>query len=527
MPNMGPGNSFCRNEGGTMSITQWQRTMSTLDHAFQPIVNIYTGACYGYEALLRNFEEAGFHTIQDVFDRAYADGVLAELENTLREKAITKLAHLPGDHKARIFYNVDNRLLAMPDHQPDVNQLILHEYRLYPDSICFEISERHQFHGYASMDKVISFCRSQAYKIAIDDFGTGFSGLQLLYHCEPDFIKIDRFFIAGIESDSKKKLFVAKVLNLAHILGIMVIAVGVETEREYYMCKEIGCDFIQGYLVQKPTRHIGELKNRYEMIEVLRSMDRREKIMDRQLISNQMEYLETVSLYTGDRAKFTELSSVFEAFRRHASATFFPVLNGNQEPIGIIRETELKSYVYSRYGRDLLLNRAMGKSIIDFVIKCPISEVNTRIERILESLTIDEHSEGILITENGRYAGFLSARALLKVIHDKNLAIARDQNPLTRLPGNTMINEFIEESLQEQSLALAFVYFDFDNFKPFNDRYGYRQGDRAIMLFADILREASNPSKFFIGHIGGDDFFAEVGEWKPVHCRGRGATDHR
>jgi GGDEF domain-containing protein len=55
-----------------------------------------------------------------------------------------------------------------------------------------------------------------------------------------------------------------------------------------------------------------------------------------------------------------------------------------------------------------------------------------------------------------------------------------------------------------------FVYFDFDDFKPFNDIYGFRRGDRAILLFADMLKELSHIHQFFVGHIGGDDFFASI-----------------
>jgi len=145
---------------------------------------------------------------------------------------------------------------------------------------------------------------------------------------------------------------------------------------------------------------------------------------------------------------------------------------------------------------------------MDFVVKCPVSEIHTRIEKILEYFAMDENSEGILLTENGKYLGFLSARSLLNVINEKNITMARDQNPLTKLPGNTMVHEYIEQMLADSSSAHTIAYFDFDNFKPFNDRYGFRQGDRAILLFADILKKASGTGKFFTGHIGGDDFFA-------------------
>ena len=72
----------------------------------------------------------------------------------------------------------------------------------------------------------------------------------------------------------------------------------------------------------------------------------------------------------------------------------------------------------------------------------------------------------------------------------------------------------VKKLLQEGHRVIASLapsapaYFDFDNFKPYNDRYGFRQGDRTILLFSDILKKTSGANKFFAGHIGGDDFFA-------------------
>ncbi|WP_297589011.1 GGDEF domain-containing protein [Roseibium sp.] len=118
------------------------------------------------------------------------------------------------------------------------------------------------------------------------------------------------------------------------------------------------------------------------------------------------------------------------------------------------------------------------------------------------------NSDGIIITENFRYSGFLSATSLLKIIHEKRLQEAQDQNPLTRLPGNGAINKFISEMAKKSSQDRHLCYLDFDNFKPFNDTYGYRQGDRAIILFSELLQRHISGSGTFFGHIGGDDFFA-------------------
>jgi diguanylate cyclase (GGDEF)-like protein len=492
-----------------MNAEEWGRTLAAVDYAFQPIVSIYTGVCLGYEALLRGWDAAGFASLQDLFDTAFTEKTLFRVELALREKAVRKFTDISYHKKMKLFFNIDNRVLFMPDYSPTSTVQILERYGLYPDTVVFELSEKHDLTNYADITdtSLISYKR-QTYKTAIDDFGTGYSGLQLLYNSEPDFIKIDRFFIAGMEVDSKKRLFVSKVLNLAHTLGIMVIAEGVETDREYSCCKDIGCDYIQGYLVQKPTMDVRELVEKHEHIGRLNSLDRRDKSLDHVLLNQEMEYLQPIHLHTPEKGYVTDMATVFDSFRKYKSYSFFPVINGNDAPIGLIKETEIKEYVYSKYGKDLLLNKAAGKTLLDFIVKCPVADVNTRIENILEFFVLESAAEGILLTENGRYAGFLSAKSLLRVINEKNIAVARDQNPLSKLPGNTMICEFLERALVDHSSAYVIAYFDLDNFKAFNDSYGFRQGDRAILLFADILKEAANINRCFIGHIGGDDFFA-------------------
>ncbi|MBL8967730.1 MAG: GGDEF domain-containing protein, partial [Spirochaetaceae bacterium] len=101
------------------------------------------------------------------------------------------------------------------------------------------------------------------------------------------------------------------------------------------------------------------------------------------------------------------------------------------------------------------------------------------------------------------------------LVAERELVEARDQNPLTRLPGNVRVAEVCAERLAAPGRGVAFAYFDFDNFKPFNDRYGFRNGDRVIMLFADILRGTLGKPGDFVSHLGGDDFFACVAAATP------------
>ncbi|MBN2468721.1 MAG: GGDEF domain-containing protein [Deltaproteobacteria bacterium] len=480
--------------------------VASLDFAFQPIVNIHTGVCLGFEALLRGVEKIGFTTIQALFDDVYKHRILYHFDLLLREKALIKFKGLDFHRNCKVFYNIDNRLLEMPDYSQGNTLELMKKHGLHPSMLTFEISEKHQLLYGIETKRILNNYKTQFFRIAIDDFGSGFSGLQLLYHAEPDYIKIDRFFIENIGNDPKKRLFVSKVINLAHILGITVIAEGVESEGEFFVCRDMGCDFVQGYLVQKPTVTLSDLKNKYDGIPLFKKVDRRSLNSDHGLIQEQMEHLTPISI------KSESMERIFDIFGKHTTNTFFPVVNGENEPLGIIKEKDLKEYTYSKYGRDLLLNRSIGKSLRDFVSRCPVAEIYKDIENILEIFSMDEESECIIITRNLKYVGILSAKSLLKILNEKNLAIARDQNPLTKLPGNSLINQFIAKSFSVVKEDCFFAYFDFDNFKPFNDVYGFRRGDRAILLFADILKSYSHTHNCFVGHIGGDDFF--VGDHK-------------
>ncbi|HOV13864.1 MAG TPA: GGDEF domain-containing protein, partial [Spirochaetota bacterium] len=130
-------------------------------------------------------------------------------------------------------------------------------------------------------------------------------------------------------------------------------------------------------------------------------------------------------------------------------------------------------------------------------------------DKILEIFVNNNESEGVIITENMQYSGFLNAKSLLNILNEKKITYARETNPLTKLPGNILINQYIIDAFENNNFYYYFIYFDFDNFKPFNDKFGFRQGDRAISLFADLLRKFYEPDNF-VGHIGGDDFFVGI-----------------
>jgi len=473
-----------------------------IDFAFQPIVSFRSGRCHGVEALMRGWEHTGLSSIEAVFDYAYKTGMTVEVDKVLKRLAFEKFLQIQHCQDLKLFFNLDNRLFASPDYHPDHTIREVEFLSLPPSSIVFEVSERQHLNRSAETYRALKAYAGSLMQIAIDDFGVGFSGLALLYDTHPDYIKIDRYFISNIASDHKKKVFLSHVVSLAKTLGIQVIAEGVETEQEFYTCREIGCDLVQGYLIQRPTTIIEELLPNSPVVIELREKDRRSDKSESRFV---MERLDPVPAMDAGM----EMRDIFESFRLNPDRSFFPFLDANHQPSGLVHEADLKKYIYSPYGRDLLTRKKIGDHLDLFVRRCPVADVNTPIDTILKQFSVSPSREGLLITADGRYIGLLSAQSLVLAMQERNIELARDQNPLTGLPGNPSIERFLTNH-ESANVPVELLYFDLDNFKVFNDSYGFRSGDRALRMFADLLQKAFAPFAAFVGHIGGDDFFVGV-----------------
>ncbi len=240
------------------------RQLEQLDFAFQPIVDIETREIYAVEALLRNVEQLGYRSIHHFFDSMYEQHLLYAVDLILRKKAIKKFSSIRHSMALKLFYNLDNRLLEMKDYATGNTDAILQECGLDRDSLCSEISERHEVtQRCEEVEHMLAHYRSEGFNLAIDDFGTGFAGFKLLYEFTPDVIKIDRFFLNGICGDVKKRIIVRHIIQVAKELQVKIVAEGIELESELAVCRDIGCEYVQGYLIQKPTCDIHAIKKAY------------------------------------------------------------------------------------------------------------------------------------------------------------------------------------------------------------------------------------------------------------------------
>jgi diguanylate cyclase (GGDEF)-like protein len=477
-----------------------------IENAFQPIVEVATGSVFGYESLLRGHDRLGFASPLELIDQAHDGGQLLALEQMVAHRALAKFAGLPDFSSQTLFLNLDVRMIR--DGQLFLEKIVQHlrQAGVAPSSVCFELSERFDNTSVPEFAELMSEMRKAGFKLAIDDFGVGHGEMKLLCDYPVDYLKIDRHFISDIDVNPRKRHLVKNIVNIAHVLGIRVIAEGIETEAEFLACREYGVDLVQGYFIARPTSFVTELQPAYPHLAAIGLSRRSSQSLDEILIRKQIEKLPTVF-------ENESIDSVFELFRRNPRQAFFPVLNANGEPRGVINEYHLKEFIYQPFGRDLLKNKVYERTIAHFVERAPIIGLDAEAEELMSLFANMENSACVILTENMRYAGVVSAASLIKVVNEKQLKIAQDQNPLTGLPGNRAIRDFMYQAGRDDDEQRFFCYCDFDHFKPFNDHYGFQMGDHAISLFAALMKRYFFSDEHFLGHVGGDDFFIGIRDW--------------
>ncbi|RLQ86868.1 GGDEF domain-containing protein [Notoacmeibacter ruber] len=484
------------------------RAWHSLEMALQPIALMKSGTVYGYEALMRGYQAMGLSSIAEVLDMAHELGEADTLHLLLLEKSLKKLTSIEGSNEVKLFFNLDGRALEGQKHLARQTGQLLEKYGFPPSALCLEFSETYDYAKAKMVEQMVTDHRSQGIRFAIDDFGRGCSELKVLYEYHPEFIKIDRFFVTGMVADSRKRLFISTLINFAHVLGSRIVVEGVETQEEYRQCWRLGADLVQGYFVCPPRLDFEDGALQLPHLRLSLQSENTRHSSTSTIVHDRLETLNTVS-------EMASMSEVFEAFRFSREQAIFPVLDAAGEPKGLVRESDLKEFTYSPYGRDLLVNSSCRRRLSDFIRDCPIAEIHTSADAILDIFAYCDGADGIIMTDNAKYAGFLSARSLLEIINDKRLERARDQNPLSNLPGNVTVTEYCERLALKDEKLRHFCYFDFDHFKPFNDNYSFREGDRAITIFADLLKRQFHDSRYMIGHVGGDDFFLGAEDVSP------------
>ncbi len=220
---------------------------------FQPIVDLSTHRVGGVEALSRWIHpEHGFIPPDQFIGLAEQKGLIQPLTFWVLETAIAQCAqwHQRGLNIG-MSVNLSTRNILDPTLPGRVGDL-LKQYSLEARWLKLEITEGMTMSDPERALDIIRTIDAMGVRISIDDFGTGYSSLAYMKKLPVEEVKIDRSFVMDMDTDEDNHVIVRSTIDLAHTLGMKVVAEGIESERILKMLLGLGCDKVQGYYLCKP-----------------------------------------------------------------------------------------------------------------------------------------------------------------------------------------------------------------------------------------------------------------------------------
>jgi diguanylate cyclase (GGDEF)-like protein len=424
----------------------------------------------------------------------------SEIE-ALSQQIITeafKHSGLPG----KLFLNVSPKALAQQNGHGDPLVGHLKGLELPPDRVIIEITENEPTLDFAVMRRAISHYRDLGFGIAIDDLGEGFASLRLWSELHPEYVKLDMHFTQGVSQDPLKLQFVKAIQQIAQTCGARVIAEGIETEADLRVMRDLGIAYGQGYFIGRasvnPPTEIAAQARRALMRSGIAVYPDIGRYLGRKVTLHRL-VLEVEPVSPTD-----DNDIVYARFDGNTDLLMVPVVTEGK-PLGLIHRHHLIDRFARPYRRELYARRACTT----FMDSAPlVVDVNMSIHELSALVVESDHrqlSEGFIITEHGRYLGIGKGHDLMREITQMQITAARYANPLTLLPGNVPITEHMGRLL-EAGEVFCVCHCDLDNFKPYNDMFGYHKGDDVILLTARVLQACCDAEYDFLGHVGGDDF---------------------
>lgn len=492
---------------GLDTLRHKKEFLEILDHKmlttlYQPVVSLSTGEILGWEALTRGPKDSYFSRPDIFFGFAEEMGMLFPTEKVSREKAISSLGDLGPEQK--LFLNVHPRSISDPNFVKGETLQMLNKFGLVPRNIVFEITEQHSIKDYLSFKRVVENYRSQGYRIAIDDVGAGFSGLQTIAEIKPDFLKIDMSLVRNIDNDPSRQAVVDALISLAAKINCRVIAEGVETQNELNALLLKGVHYAQGYFLAHPK--FPKPPAAKEVVAYIR----RQRIGDQ---ASRPRYLwvgdlAVPALVVNEEAPVAKVKEMLEVAQQPYSSLV--VVKGH-EVAGLVMGQNLYRTLGSLYGIPLYYQRQISV-LMDH--KPLIIRADTVLEQAAElAMSRDQdklYDDLVVVDANGSLVGVVSVQRLLDTLTRVQIELAKGANPLSGLPGNLAIEEELSKRARHGQNS-SVIYADLDGFKSYNDTYGFKHGDKMILLLSKIILHSTRKygkDGDFVGHIGGDDLIA-------------------
>lgn len=349
------------------------------------------------------------------------------------------------------------------------------------------------------------------FSLVLDDVNSLYP-LSFFSEFRPQYIKLSASLVGKFRTDTPSHAFVKSIVEFCRAAGIDIIAEGVETQKELAGLIDIGVSYAQGDFIQEPSEQPDMLrKEAYDFIvETNRKKNHINGLPTEVYIAN---------LCTATRVLSPDIQveTVYEMAKKDPDCFGYCIVKEGRV-LGIITRDSLITHMSGRYGFTLYqkkpVSSIMDRNFLSADYKTPVNQVS----ELAMQRSMDRLYDFIVVARNGKYYGTVTVRDLLLTSTEIQIAHARCLNPLTGLPGNIIIEEMLTRCISSGT-PYCVLYIDINQFKAYNDVYGFEKGDGVIQQLAQNVTGCL-PQDQFAGHVGGDDFVAVLTiENQEEYCR--------
>jgi diguanylate cyclase (GGDEF)-like protein len=218
--------------------------------ALQPVVRLRDRTVLGYEALCRFTPRGGLRTPDDLFAAVVITGQKLDVDAACLAAAFAAGIQTPP---ATLFVNVAVETLVEGSPAGDRLARMAEAAGVAPENVVLEVSERTPIGDLTRLRRVVAELRASGFRIAIDDAGAGHASMLVIAEVQPEFIKIDRQLIRGIDVSAARRALAVSLLSFGAHINARVVAEGIETDDELQTLMSLGLQFGQGWLLGRPV----------------------------------------------------------------------------------------------------------------------------------------------------------------------------------------------------------------------------------------------------------------------------------
>ncbi|MBC7939388.1 MAG: EAL domain-containing protein [Chitinophagaceae bacterium] len=469
---------------------------------YQPVVQLKDGLVMGHESLIRGPADSPLHSPDALFRAARGEGLAFELEQACLMVGLRSWAEF--QQGKRLFLNLSAHSVVAMVKQHGVAGVMrqLSIVGVSASALVIEITEHEHVSDLPRLIEAAAGLRAQGLRFALDDFGDGRSSLRLWAELRPEIVKIDKYFVHDLHHQAVKVQTLKGLTRFAETFSTVLVAEGIETAADLQIVRDLGIELGQGYFLGRPGP-VPQMKVLPGAAEVIASSEI--AVLPEMTRAAGADFtVERMAVAVPPLRPEVLTDDVAKIFAADASLRALALVEDGR-PVGLLNR---QAFV-DRYARPYFKELYGRKPCMLFANTTPlVLDKHTGLDAMTAVLTSADQrylTEGFIVTEGGRYLGLGTGEQLVRVVTEVRIEAARHANPLTFLPGNIPISEHIARLLASGGEFVA-CYADLNDFKPYNDHYGYWRGDDMIRLVAKTLVSHCDPRRDFVGHVGGDDF---------------------